>query len=472
MSLNYFQIVTDSFIKLHLIVLGEFGQGRVSQAASTSIGITIVCKLIIAFAFLSLTATMTGAVGVSFAETLVFPPYGHSYGIRKATPKHLFMFFGPRTFFDNPQGLATCRLTVWDDTTKESDDDEVVVYGVNCNRHQIIYNTSMWTLGLFGKKGSGDGRFLFPKGIAANRHGDVFVADSGNNRIVQLFNPKSKLQWVRSFNGARGDDMGLGGPSRVTVDEDRRVYATDPGNNRILIFDASGKRLREITTGRKPTALIAADGRARWSKFRHEKFLYYAEDGGRWIVKSTFGGKTLLRKELPEGHTAVYGATDYYHNYWITDTEKHCVLKYDHHFNLLEVFGAYGKKDNQFVEPRGIAIYKRYGQVFIAEKSGAQYYWVGTDLKNASLTPSEHKRHYKLEVNATEYSYASLFSVFDGDTNYYIQRRRIPPSFARLYVNDKGRNLTEENIILRLEPTYSSYTYNAWFYPLPVKRTR
>ena len=137
------------------------------------------------------------------AESLVFPPYKHSFGIRKATPKHLFMFFGPRTFFSDPQGLATARLAVWDDPKKKGDDDEVVVYGVNAGRGEIIYNTSMWTLGLYGKKGSGNDQFYEPRGIAADGIGHVFVADSGNNRVVRLFNPKSSLEWILSFDAAK-----------------------------------------------------------------------------------------------------------------------------------------------------------------------------------------------------------------------------------------------------------------------------
>ena len=127
------------------------------------------------------------------SETLVFPPYGHSYGIRHAKPAHLFMLLGPRTFFDDPQGLATTRLEAWEDTTTKKDDDEVVVYGVNSGRHQIIYNTSMWTLGLYGEKGEGIDQFAI-KGVAADQR-NVYVADSGNNRVVHLLIP------ARNFGG-------------------------------------------------------------------------------------------------------------------------------------------------------------------------------------------------------------------------------------------------------------------------------
>jgi len=32
-------------------------------------------------------------------------------------------------------------------------------------------------------RGSGDGQFKYPKGIAVDSEGNVYVADSGNNRI-------------------------------------------------------------------------------------------------------------------------------------------------------------------------------------------------------------------------------------------------------------------------------------------------
>jgi hypothetical protein len=359
---------------------------------------------------------------------------------------------------------------VWDDTATEKDDDEVVVYGINCNRHQIIYNTSMWTLGLYGEKGKGKDMFFFPKGITADRHGNVFVADSGNNRVVQLFNPKSKLQWVRSFNGKGENDPGLIGPARISMDEKQRCYVTDTGNRRILVFSKNGKLLRKIGCGSSsPTALVAADGTAFWSKFRDECILYYALEEGRLLVKSTFDGKELKRVRVPDGYAASYGATDYYHNYWITDTRRHCVLKYDHHLNLLDIFGSYGKKDNQFIEPRGITIYKRYGQTFIAEKKGAQYYWVGTDLKSASLSQAKGKNRYELTVAATEYSYCSLFSVEGTDTCFYVNRRRINPFSAQVPVNGRKHSIEGKTLNLRLEPTYSSYTYYAWYFPVSLR---
>ncbi|NLD98929.1 MAG: hypothetical protein GX640_03570 [Fibrobacter sp.] len=404
-------------------------------------------------------------------EVLVFPPYGHSYGIRKATPKHLFLLLGPRTAFDNPEGLATVRLQSWEDTTKAGDDDEVVVYGVNSGRNQILYNTSMWTLGLYGDSGDSVGCFNAPKGIAADSKGNVYVADSGNNRVVHLFNPKAKLGWKKAFYVKGDSDSGLKGPSRISFDERGNVYVNDPGNRRIVVFNQDGSVIRKISSNAEfsfedgPTALVVADGRAQWSYFDNERMIFCADKNGTRLWKLSLDGTVIKKVTVPSGYHVSYGAIDFYHNLWLTDTYNHCILKFDHNLNFLDKFGSYGTGDNQFVEPRGITIYKRFGQTFVAEKKGAQYYWIGTDLKQYEIKRNIDGK-YDLTLNASEFSFLSLFSTHGTDTTFYVKKRRIYPGGCTVSVSDKESKIDLNTLMLKIEPTYSSYTYNAWFYPV------
>jgi len=406
-------------------------------------------------------------------ESLVFPPYLHSYGIRKATPAHLMMFFGPRTFFNDPEGLAATRLKTWDDPQKTGDDDEVVVYGVNSGRGEIIFNTSMYSLGLYGGKGSGKDHFSAPKGIAANADGYVFVADSGNNRVVKLFNPKSALQWKTEFTGKTALDRGLIGPARIGIDEQVHVYVTDPGNARIVVFDSIGNTMQYIPASgvaakfiQGPTALAIADGSSRYSYYSNEKAIFCADKNGSRIWKIGFDGRMILQKEMPPGYAANYGAIDYFHNFWVTDMYKHCILKFDHNLTLLDIFGSFGDGNNQFNEPRGITIYKRFGQVFIAEKKGAQYFWVGTSLKNAALTKSGDKS-YTLSIITTEFSLVSLFSAVAKDTVFYFKRYWVPPEPKNITIENKN-GVRGQGLTLKIEPTYSSFTYSSWLYPIKI----
>jgi len=75
-----------------------------------------------------------------------------------------------------------------------------------------------------------------------------------------------------------------------------------------------------------------------------------------------------------------------------------------------------------------------------------------------------------LTVNATEFSFVTLFSVSGNDTSFLLKNRMIPPGGYRIpvYQTENG-TITQKQLNLKIEPTYSSYTYNAWFYPVSVK---
>ena len=83
----------------------------------------------------------------------------------------------------------------------------------------------------------GDGVFSYPKGIAVDAAGDVYVADNWNND-VQKFTADGAflLRW----GGAGTGDAQFDSPEKIAVDEDGNVYVVDGGNNRIQKFSPGG----------------------------------------------------------------------------------------------------------------------------------------------------------------------------------------------------------------------------------------
>jgi len=321
--------------------------------------------------------------------TLVFPTFLHTYGIRKATRFHLFVFTQNKAKFMDPQGLAVVRLTAWEDTTTSKDDDEVTVYGVNSGQHCIIYNTSMKSIGVYGLDETGESRLCRPRGIAANERGEVYLADTGNHRLVKLFNPGHELKFQRSI-GRLGDGPGcFNEPSGVAVDSEGNVFVTDSGNHRVQIFSSElewrrswGKKGQAPGQLDYPTGIAVVDINEPWNYF-HEELVAVIDRHHSRIQVFTPQGQFLHAISVrqfgyPDAHLA-YLALDYYNNIYATDTKNHCIHKFDHRLNYLTSYGSYGSDDKQFIEPRGITIYRRFGQVFVAEKWGAQYYWIGTD---------------------------------------------------------------------------------------------
>ena len=94
----------------------------------------------------------------------------------------------------------------------------------------------------WGIEGAGDGQFKYPRGITVDKDGNVYVADSGNNRI-QKFDGAGNFLKKWGIEGA-GDGQ-FKGPYGITVDKDRNVYVADAGNNRIQEFDGAGNFLKK-----------------------------------------------------------------------------------------------------------------------------------------------------------------------------------------------------------------------------------
>lgn len=101
--------------------------------------------------------------------------------------------------------------------------------------------------------------FNRPNVVAFGARGQVFVSDGyANSRVVE-FTPEGKF--VRIFGGRKGTADGeMGIVHGVSIDAQGRVYATDSDNQRVVVFDAQGKFLKNIAIPGRGGSFIAADG--------------------------------------------------------------------------------------------------------------------------------------------------------------------------------------------------------------------
>ncbi|MCG8605516.1 NHL repeat-containing protein [bacterium] len=427
--------------------------------------------------------------------TLVFPSFLHTLGIRKATKTHLKIYTRNKVRVVDPQGISAVRLQSWDDPDDTKDDDKVTGYGIDSGENIVVYNTSMRSLSIYGINAVGAKALKHPMGVAANALGDVYVADTGNHRIVRLFNPKKKLEFIRAI-GSRGATPGrFDSPTTVALDSRNRVYVSDTGNHRVQILLPDDKLYlwfgkQGVEDGQlwHPSGLAVTDHLHSWSYYK-DNFIALIDLDQTRLQKFTVEGEFLKAIRLSDfgfkqGNLA-YVAIDYYSNIWVTDTRNHCIHKFDRDLNYLTSFGRKGTGDKEFIEPRGIAIYRRFGQVFVAEKESAQYYWIGTDIFDFRA-----QRH--LEINAvelafflTEPSYVTLTvtNKANGDRTPAFTKRQYFSGVQSIYLNRRWRRIAHGRIdkmkasgngsrgqqisfqpgqyefILKAEPTYSSYKY-------------
>jgi DNA-binding beta-propeller fold protein YncE len=169
-----------------------------------------------------------------------------------------------------------------------------------------------------------DGDFDKPSGIAIDSIGNVYVADTENDRI-------QKFEASGNFIAKWGRPGELDGhflwPSDVAVDDSEDfVYALDGTSHCVQKFDSSGSFITS------------------------------------WGSEGTGDGEFLW----PHG-IAVGAAGDVY----VADTDNCRIQKFDNSGNFLIKWGLWGHEDGEFMYPTGITV-DASGDVYVADRSNSR----------------------------------------------------------------------------------------------------
>ena len=120
------------------------------------------------------------------------------------------------------------------------------VYVADTQNHRIQkFNSSGNYLTQWGSQGSGNGDLDVPWGVAVDTSGNVYVADYSNHRIQKFdSNGAYQTQWGTfcdtHVSGADMCDGHFDYPRGVAVDAAGSVYVADYNNHRIQKFEADG----------------------------------------------------------------------------------------------------------------------------------------------------------------------------------------------------------------------------------------
>lgn len=220
----------------------------------------------------------------------------------------------------------------------------------------------------WGSRGTDPGQFKNPQGVAVDSVGNVYVADTNNNRIQKFTAAGVFLaQWGTYGPGNGQFDQ----PWAIAVDADDNVYVTEHNNHRVQRFSATGTFL--TTWGTRGTGNgqfdspfgIAVDGDGN---------VYVSEYGNSRVQKFTATGDYLLQWgtrgtgpgefQEPQG-VAVDGAG----HVFVADYSNHRVQKFTSTGTFLTDWGTQGTGDGQFDYPAGVAV-DDDGTVYVTEYIG------------------------------------------------------------------------------------------------------
>jgi sugar lactone lactonase YvrE len=158
------------------------------------------------------------------------------------------------------------------------------------------------------KDGTGPAaRFNAPEGIAADKAGNLYVAESPSATIRKV-SPAGVVTTLAGATGAVGYADGTGSaarfnlPTRLDTDSQGNVYLTDTGNSVVRKITAAGA----VTSLAGNGTCGSADGRERSAQFCNPKGIALDQWGNLWIADT--GNHTVRRIDVNGNVSTVAGS--------------------------------------------------------------------------------------------------------------------------------------------------------------------
>jgi sugar lactone lactonase YvrE len=212
---------------------------------------------------------------------------------------------------------------------------------------------------MWGSLGSTPGQFRYPRAVATDAAGSIYVTDEDNNRIQKFMS-----------NGAFLAQWSTSGPGGIATDAAGNVYVTDLTYHRIRKFTSSGTLLTQWGSydGDAPPGSfyrpggVAADpaGNVYVADTWFHRIQKFASNGA-FLTQWGSQGSGVGQFSYPGGV-----ATDAAGNVYVLDSANHRIQKFTSSGAFLSKWGSYGGGDGQLANAVGIAT-DASGNVYVAD---------------------------------------------------------------------------------------------------------
>ena len=133
--------------------------------------------------------------------------------------------------------------TPWDVTVHNG---EVFVADSGNNR-VAVFSQDRKLIRTIGSKGTGRGQFSTPTGVAISPDGELYVSECGNSRVQVL---TLQGEYIREFGKGQ-----LSSQHKLLFSGDKHVLVADVCNNRVAVFNLDGALVSFLSCAERPLAL-------------------------------------------------------------------------------------------------------------------------------------------------------------------------------------------------------------------------
>jgi len=314
--------------------------------------------------------------------------------------------------FSSPTGIAL--------------DKEGNIYVADTDNHSIqkFDKSGKFIARWGGEPSSQEGSFYYPRGLAVGANDTLYVSDSGNNRVQKFDLEGNAMQAWGKFGFAwRGAEMGVFDvPWGVATDQEGNLYVSDTSNSRIQKFKADGTPL--LKWGRDGSF----DGAFFFPRGVAVDFvgnIFVADESNNRIQKFDARGSFLSKwgreGSGPGQFKAPWGvACDAVGNVYVVDTGNHRIQKFDGNGTFLCAWGNRGKTEGQLNFPYGIAVDKE-GCVYVVDSGNnrvLKYVPTDEELSRGNEAPAAQ------ELTETPAPHSVVVKA--GDTEVFVSWMEVP----------------------------------------------
>jgi tripartite motif-containing protein 71 len=210
---------------------------------------------------------------------------------------------------------------------------------------------------MWGTEGTGVGEFASPIGVAVTPNGEVFIADSGINRIQRFDANGTFLQAWGTEGTSPGQFRSITG---IAIAPNGAVYVADYHNDRVQWFTPDGVPLGQITDAaipptapglrlRGPSAVAVGPAGHVYVSSQGYLILRFGADGtflGAWGKFGKGPGEFDVIQEIAVGANG---------DVYVVDSLNFRVQRFNASGEYLGMWGSRGTADGQFTSPWGIA---------------------------------------------------------------------------------------------------------------------